>query len=155
MKVYRLASRSYIDDREGIGAKLFGGRWNPPKVPCIYTSQHISLALLEKYVHAQGMEQMQDLALLEAEIPEEKECFFEVDLEKLKPSWASDIEYTQWLGEQLLNDRSIVAFSVPSVLIPEERNVILNPMAASFFEVNFRRIIDFATDYRLLAKLMA
>lgn len=154
MKVYRLASRLYIDDREGIGAKLYGGRWNPQKTPCIYTSQSISLALLEKYVHAQGMEQMQNLALLEAEIPHVKACFFEVDLHKLKPSWASDIEYTQWLGEQLLKDESIVAFSVPSVLIPAERNIVLNPRAVAFFEVNFHRVIDFATDYRLLAKLM-
>ncbi|WP_028295427.1 RES family NAD+ phosphorylase [Olivibacter sitiensis] len=153
MKAYRLASRSYIADREGIGAKLYGGRWNPPKVPCIYASQFISLALLEKYVHAQGLEQMQDLALLEMEVPDGKASFFEVDLAKLKPSWSLDIDYTQWLGTQLLEDESIVAFSVPSALIPEERNIILNPRAKLFAKVVYRRIVDFATDYRLLAKL--
>lgn len=154
MKVYRLASASYINDREGIGAKLFGGRWNPEKIPCIYTSQHISLALLEKYVHAQGMEQMQGLALLELEIPTAKGTFFEIDSQQLKPNWMMDVDYTQWLGLQLLNDSNVAAFSVPSALIPEERNVVLNPRADTFQSIIFHRVTDFTTDYRLLAKLM-
>ena len=53
MIVYRLAAKQYIDDRTGTGAKLFGGRWNPVGLACIYASEYISLALLEKFVHAE------------------------------------------------------------------------------------------------------
>ena len=83
MIVYRLAARQYIGDREGIGAKLFGGRWNKVDCPCIYTSEHISLALLEKFVYARAKENMQHIALLEIEIPDKEVMVFDVDDDQL------------------------------------------------------------------------
>lgn len=153
MIVYRLANKDYIDDRDGVGAKLFGGRWNAINTPCIYTSEHISLALLEKFIHAKVAENMQNIALLKIELPDD-ESLFHVDSKKLKQSWTSDFDYTQWLGEQLLEDQSILAFSVPSAIIPEERNVIINPLSKRFQESRFKEICNFTTDYRLLGKLI-
>ena len=152
MIVYRIAHKHYIDDRDGMGAKLFGGRWNAINLPCIYTSIHISLALLEKFIHAKVAENMQNISLLKIELPEDQ--IFNIDKNKLKSSWIDDVEYTQWLGAQILEDHSILAFSVPSAIVPEERNVIINPLSANFKSVKFLEITDFDTDYRLLGKLL-
>ena len=155
MIVYRLAAREYIDNRTGTGARLFGGRWNPQGLGCIYTSGQISLALLEKYVHAQSKENMQRISLLKIEIPDEKGLVFHTDEALLKRGWENDISYSQWIGGQILNDLSVIAFSVPSAIIPSERNVIINPLASKFNLVKFLPAVDFVTDFRLLSKLMS
>ncbi len=154
MIVYRLADKQYIEDREGTGAKLFGGRWNEINCPCIYASEHISLAFLEKFVHARAKENMLNIALLEIEIPDEEGIFLHVDTNKLETNWKNNLAYTQWIGEQILDDVSIVAFSVPSVLIPNECNYILNPRSVHFNKVKYKKITDFSTDYRLLNSLL-
>lgn len=153
MKAYRLASKQYISDMLGIGARLFGGRWNPKGVACLYTSEHLSLALLEKFVHAQGKEGMTDLMLLQIEIPEKEGLVYHTDAAKLERGWAHDFDYSQWLGEQILTDTSIVAFSVPSAIIPAERNIIINPQADYFGEVKFSKPAAFNIDMRLLNRL--
>ncbi|TDE16611.1 RES family NAD+ phosphorylase [Dyadobacter psychrotolerans] len=155
MIVYRLAAKKYIDDRSGIGAKLYGGRWNPAGQSCIYTSAHISLALLEKYVHAQSKENMERIALLKIEIPDNEGLIFHANETRFKTSWTEDVSYSQWLGGQILNDLSILAFTVPSAIIPSERNVIINPLSKDFSLVKFLFPTDFTTDFRLLNKLIS
>ncbi|KAA0991544.1 RES family NAD+ phosphorylase [Dyadobacter aurulentus] len=154
MMVYRLAARQYIDDLTGTGAKLFGGRWNPVGKACIYTSSHISLALLEKFVHANHQENMQRIALLRIELPDESDLIFHTDEKLLKESWPDDITYSQWIGEQVLSDSSVITFSVPSAIVPSERNYILNPLAKDFNRVKIISVTDFTTDFRLLSKLL-
>lgn len=148
MIVYRIADKKYIDDREGIGAKLFGGRWNEINIPCLYASEHISLAFLEKFIHAKGAESMLNLALLKIEVP--NDLIFEVDVKKLKKDWADDIEYSQWLGQQLLADLSVLAFKVPSSIIEPEFNVVINVNATKFTSIVFHEIVDFTTEHRLI-----
>lgn len=155
MIAYRLAARAYIDDVSGSGAKLFGGRWNPVGCPCIYASQNLSLALLEKYVHAEFRECMERLALLRIHIPDDDNLVFHVDDQRLKKDWMNDISYSQWIGEQILSDPEIIAFTTPSAIVSSERNVILNPSAQKFGEIQFLPPVDFPTDLRLLAKLLA
>lgn len=155
MMVYRLAAKAYIDDFTGTGAKLFGGRWNPVGYPCIYTSEHLSLALLEKYVHANHKENMKRIALLRIHVPDDKNLIFSTDEKLLKKGWEDDIGYSQWLGEQILSDLSVAAFTVPSAIIPSERNVILNPASRLFGKIEFLPAVDFATDLRLLDKLLS
>ncbi|TKB98400.1 RES family NAD+ phosphorylase [Pedobacter cryotolerans] len=148
MIVYRIADKKYINDREGIGAKLFGGRWNEINVPCLYTSEHISLAFLEKFIYAKGAESMLNLALLKIEVP--NDLIFEVDVKKLKKDWADDIEYSQWLGQQLLADLSVLAFKVPSSIIEPEFNVVINVNATKLSSVIFHEVVDFTTEHRLI-----
>lgn len=152
MILYRLADQKYVEDLEGMGAKLFGGRWNEVNTACIYTSEHLSLAFLEKYVHAKAKENMLNMALMTIEIPTEKDLITHVDEHKLVKNWMNDPSYTQWLGSQILQDSSVLAFSVPSVLIPSERNYVLNPQSVHFKQLRFKNV-DFKTDYRFLNKL--
>ncbi len=152
MRVYRLAKEQYITDVSGVGAQLFGGRWNPKGVACLYTSEYLSLALLEKFIHAQGKEDMRDLMLLEIELPENEGKIYHTDSKKLEWGWADDVDYSQWLGEQILAEPSIVAFSVPSVIVPSERNIIINPRAENFGEIRFSKPKAFSVDKRLLGR---
>lgn len=152
MILYRIADKAYIEDREGVGAKLFGGRWNEINYPCLYASATLSLALLEKFVHAKFKENMRNLAVLEIEITD-KQDIFHVDETRLQKDWISDVNYTQWIGKQLLEDVAVVAFSVPSVIVPSERNYVINTQASDIHKVKFKRVTDFFTDNRLMNSL--
>ncbi|MBI5171468.1 MAG: RES domain-containing protein [Candidatus Melainabacteria bacterium] len=55
---------------DGEGARLFGGRWNSPGLPAIYTSSHLSLAALELLVHLNFDNLPADLVWLKIEVPE-------------------------------------------------------------------------------------
>lgn len=154
MTVYRLAYRNYIGDVSGIGARLYGGRWNPKGVPCIYTSAHVSLALLEKFVHARGKEDMDGLMLLSIELPDRRDLVYHVDKSRMVAGWSDNIDYSQWLGKQLLAEDTFVAFSVPSAIVPSERNFIINPQAADFHAVKFNRPAPFDIDSRLSDRLV-
>jgi len=50
MRVWRLAVGPHRA-LDGEGARIYGGRWNSPGVPVVYTATHLSLALLEQLVH--------------------------------------------------------------------------------------------------------
>lgn len=154
MKAFRLASTQFIDDYSGTGARLFGGRWNSKGMACIYTSQQISLALLEKFVHAQAKEDMRNVSLLQVLLPDDSSKIYDLDIEQMKKGWQHDTSYTQWLGDQILSDPEIVAFSAPSAIIPSERNIIINPQSAFIQEVSFLPSQPFETDGRLLLKLL-
>jgi RES domain-containing protein len=152
MTVFRISHQSFIADLEGIGAKKYGGRWNPPGVACLYCSQHLSLAVLEKFVHAQGKDDMTNLATLSLKIPALSKLYT-VNAAKLDPNWAANIAYTQWLGRQILEDLSYAGFVVPSIIIPGEMNIVLNPVAPSFKKISPTKPAAFIVDQRLVAQL--
>jgi hypothetical protein len=59
MICYRVVRRKYAD-LSGEGARLYGGRFNPPGIPAVYSSQSIALALLEVLVHIDKSEMPTD-----------------------------------------------------------------------------------------------
>jgi RES domain-containing protein len=152
MTVFRISHQSFITDLEGIGARKYGGRWNPPGIACLYCSEHLSLAVLEKFVHAQGKDDMTNLATLSLKIPAAAKLY-RVNIAKLDPNWATNIAYTQWLGKQILEDMSYAGFVVPSIIIPSEMNIILNPASASFKKISASSPSEFSVDPRLVAQL--
>ena len=72
MIVYRLAKAAFTA-LDGEGARLFGGRWNSPGRPMIYTAASPSLAVLEVLVHLDLPIDLMpdDYRLLAIEIPDD------------------------------------------------------------------------------------
>ncbi len=65
MTVYRFANYKYASDISGTGAKIFGGRWNFEGWPVLYTSEHISLGLLEILANTDSITKLQEMRLVE------------------------------------------------------------------------------------------
>ena len=51
MIVYRITKSPYRKDLSGMGAKLYGGRWNSKGIPLIYCSESRALAYAEVAIH--------------------------------------------------------------------------------------------------------
>ena len=149
MRVWRLAREPYSRDREGTGAFLVGGRWTPPGVRVIHAASSIALAGLEYLVHAATPPA--DLMLIAIDVPEDAKID-RPSMDALPEDWASPLpsERCQAWGRQWCEARRALAVAVPSVIVPEERNYLINVGHAAMRGVSLKSIRRFAFDLRVL-----
>ena len=99
MITYRISNSRYSKDISGTGAKINGSRWNSKGVAMLYTSGHISLAVLEMLVNTQFKDYSIQLDLLYIQLPAET-VISEIKLSKLKEDWKEDTSYTKFIGDE-------------------------------------------------------
>jgi RES domain-containing protein len=145
--LYRLSSALFPAD-SGAGAALYGGRWNRVGTEAIYAAQTASLAALEVLVHYSVLPK--DHVLTEIQIPDALEILhWEEDV--LPAGWKSELPTldTQDLGEMWVREGRYALLSVPSSIIPRERNFIINPAHPHFRQIRFLPPLAFHFDPRL------
>ena len=151
--VWRLARPEFAEQLDGEGSRIEGGRWNPIGAPALYTSQHLSLAVLEIYVHLPP--QMRDalpvLTAVQISIPE-KAGSARVTPERLVELLASadPLAACRVVGEAWVSRGRDLVLEVPSVVVPEESNLILNPIHPHMANVKIVSTRPFYFDPRLL-----
>lgn len=148
MIVYRFAHKKFAHDLSGIGARLYGGRWNPVGLSVLYTSSTISLAMLEVLVNAHTLEELQSIQLMEIEIPDVAECQ-DIKTQSLKKNWYFDFDYTQWMGQEILQSKKTLLCQCPSAIIHKESNYLINPLHPDFTKIKLHKAADFYFDERL------
>jgi RES domain-containing protein len=133
----------------GEGAKLYGGRWNSSGVAVVYGSQHKSLAALELLVHRDPRRPNRFTAFL-FQFPES--LVETVSLRGLPEDWRQEPPppSTQQIGDVWMRESRSAVLAVPSIIIPEELNYVLNPAHPSFRKITIGKPQDFAFDARLL-----
>src|SRR2546425_11130490 len=154
MRVYRIYRKHRRDAAfTGEGARIAGARWNLPGTPIVYTCATISLCLLELFVHfdpaAADMTQL-NLEYRWADIPETLPRL-EVQKAELPRNWR-EIPWpqsTQELGTKWMIEAQYVAVSVPSVVLPMEKNLLLNPVHPAFSKIHVGPPLAINIDPRL------
>lgn len=133
MILHRLAAGKYAQDISGEGSRIYGGRFNPIGLATLYTSENISLCILEILVRTSKTTAPDNYTLISIEIPENG--ISKIQLNKLKKGWQHDLEYTQGIGEDFLSENQSLCLKVPSAIVPQEHNFLLNPLHADFRKV--------------------
>ncbi len=141
MIVYRICARRHIA-LDGEGAKLFGGRWNSPGRPAVYTSSNLSLAVLEMLVHLDLNDFPSDLVWLKIELPMKEGATFS---EAKTPTQSEASAF----GDQWLSKNRTLYLVVPSAVICVEQNIILNPLHPRMTDVKVLKTNPFEFDERL------
>ena len=148
MTLYRISNQLYSSDLSGAGAKLFGSRWNSKGLPMLYTSAYISLAMLEMLVHTKLEEYSIALDLVYIDVPDSLDCK-EITHIKLKTTWADDLTYTRYIGDEFIKSSQTPLLKIPSAIIAEEYNYLVNPLHRDFNKVKIIKIKSFRPDKRL------
>ena len=148
MIVYRLCNQAYNDDLSGTGAKLYGGRWNPVGINALYTTENISLAVLELLVHVKAYRRPQEYYLLSINIPDSIQSHA-VSHAKLKKNWKDDPSYSQFMGGEFLQANEFAVLKVPSAIVDEENNYIINPLHQDSTKIRIVSTRAFYFDKRL------
>lgn len=129
MRAHRLVkARHAAAALEGEGARRVGGRWNPPGLPMVYCASSLSLAVLELLVHVDPADLPADLIAIELEFPEDP------PLRRLLPGdlplpWREEAGRSalQALGREWLQTGAEGGLVVPSVIVPAETHLLINP----------------------------
>jgi len=131
--VWRIAveAQAYsADDLSGEGARQTGGRWNQKGLAMVYCSRSIALAVLETVVHLEQMDLPLNRFLVKIVIPDSVwGARRTLDQNSAPGGWnalpvgmASIVYRSNWL-----QSGASAVLEVPSVIVPEESNVLLNP----------------------------
>ena len=150
MLVWRISAKPYWKF-DGTGAKKTGGRWNSPGYAVVYTSATASLAVLEFYVHLRRDRTVKNLVLTSAEIPNDI-GIERVELSDLPARWREypSPEYLQSIGNDWITRHVSAVLAVPSAVIPQENNYLLNPVHPDFRHIRIGRPTPFSFDPRIV-----
>ena len=150
MRVWRIAKKAYALDRTGIGAMREGGRWNSINVPVIYAGLNVEIAAFEKLVHVSG-EIQDDLVLVAIDLPEAENLIWQVPVNKYPKGWDSlpSSIAAQAFGDAFIIKNQYLAMIVPSAVLVEGKNIVINPAHSAYESVAFKIIRPFKFDSRL------
>jgi RES domain-containing protein len=129
---------------------LHGGRWTRPGVPVVYTSASLALAALEVFVNLERPEPLGDMVAIAADIPDSMTIARMAPAE-LPASWRSypAPEALADLGARWANEAKTAVLAVPSAVIPQELNYLLNPRHPGFARIRVGDPEPFRFDPRL------
>lgn len=151
MIVYRIAKNKYIDDLSGKGAELYGGRWNSEGSPVLYTSAFLSLSVLELLANQVWRHVSIGYSYISIEVPEE------LQVDRLSPNdlpigWNQPSYHIDTLrrGDNWLKANDSVGLWVPSAVLPQENNLLLNPVHTDFKSIKTKEVADLRIDHRIL-----
>lgn len=151
MQVFRIAKTRHIRDLSGIGAMLHGGRWNRKNIPAIYSAENRSLAAVEFLVHVPLSLVPKNLSIACLEIPDDI-VPEQISMSRLPNNWRgypAPPELADLGSEWALSRRSLL-LRVPSVVVVDEFNVLINPTHPDITRVTVHHVENFIFDRRLL-----
>ena len=134
---------------DGEGARRSGGRWNSPGTAVVYASSTASLAMLEMLVHLGAPAVLHGYVLME--------CRFDPDLvvtlqrAVLPKNWQQypAPDEARAIGDQWVKQGRSAILEVPSVVVPQEHNLLLNPAHPRFSSIRILPPAPFPFDERL------
>ena len=150
MILYRLAKCIYINDFSGLGAQRYGGRWNSIGQPMLYLTESRSLAILEVLVHLSPTIIPGNYCMAEFEVP--GDSIQNLTIDELPHNW-QDVSPTigaKKLGDTFIKQQRHLLLKVPSAIVPEEFNYLLNPLHPSASKLKLIKQQTFSFDERLV-----
>ena len=148
---WRIIKVSHIDSAfNGEGARIAGGRWNKIGTPMVYTAGSLALAALEIIVHLPIIDLLKkhfvhipvrfDAKLVHSQKPAD----LPDDWDHLPPP-----DSTQTIGTKWALKKKSVILKVPSTVIREEFNYLINPQHPDFKKLSIGSPEKFIFDPRI------
>lgn len=151
MRVWRLCREAYAEDPLGGRGGLFvSGRWHSRGRRVVYTAGSLALAALELLVHVDADLLPSDLVRLEIDVPDDLGVS-RIGVDELPKSWRAypAPAALRKCGDRWLREASTPVLEVPSAVVPEESNWVLNPEHADARRIRVASIRAFTLDPRL------
>lgn len=147
---WRIVKRKHASEAfSGEGARIFGGRWNSPGIPVVYTAENASLAILEILAHFDTGPLLPHYVMVQVKF--EEDLVVSIEENELPHEWRAQTESMELMaiGDRWAVEAHSAVLSVPNTIVPVERNYLLNPQHPDFFEIEICETISFNIDSRL------
>ena len=151
MRGFSITSRAHLDaPLSGIGAAMTGARWNSRGTRMAYAAQSRSLAILEMLVHVPATSVPRDHVMVVIEVPDDALQ----SLAELPDGWAQ-LPYdpaVQAAGDAWARSLSSLVLRVPSALVKDEWNLLVNPMHERMAQIRIVGTEALVLDARLFQR---
>jgi len=154
--VWRIATdtKDYeAHDLSGKGAEITGGRWNDVGVPMVYAAENRALACLETFVHLNAGRLPLNRYLVEIEIPDDIWSAAPIQTPgTLEVGWdaAPAGRVSIRFGSAWARDKTSALLRIPSAVIAEEANLLINPLHPDSRRITARKVRKWLYDPRLV-----
>ena len=148
--VWRIVSAHYKDKAHtGDGARIHGGRWNSKGVAVVYVAGSLALASIEMIVNLPAPKLLQKYVRISAQIS--SDLVSDLSEADLPEDWNSRpiSPSTRAIGDLWVKKQSSAVLRVPSIVVPDEYNYLLNPAHADFAKIEIGKPIIYYFDPRL------
>ena len=149
-RVYRIVREPYSGNPlAGEGSFRFGARWSSSGRRIAYTAEHLSLAMIEYFVHIDATDPPKDLVVVAADIPESVSRSF-LGPHQLPSNWRQvpAPPSLAGIGDTFAAERKSAILVLPSALVASESNWLINPLHAEFADIKLLPPESFQYDAR-------
>lgn len=151
--VWRIAtdtSTYQADDLTGAGAEKTGGRWNTKGLPVLYTSRSRALACLETFVHLNANGLPLNRYLVRIDIPDS--VWGAAQIASPPIGWDAEPAgiVSLQLGSNWLKAKGSAVLRLPSVIVPEEENILINPLHDDAVTLSASKVRKWLYDPRMV-----
>jgi RES domain-containing protein len=117
----------------GTGSFTYGGRWNSPGRYVVYASKTLSTAALEILVHAGTPRAIPEDELAIRILIPDSVAVQRINVSDLPADW-QELNHPACLalGDEWIDKGRYAVLDVPSAVVPEDRNAVLNPRHRDF-----------------------
>jgi len=137
--VWRICRRPFAD-LSGNGARLYGGRWNKPGRPLIYAAETAALAVLEVRVHLD----------LDWDMLPDDYVLVAIDTAAIVAETIHEPpDDPRAIGDAWIESRRLALLRVPSGIVPESYNVLINPAHSDALSIQLGPVRPFRFDRRV------
>jgi RES domain-containing protein len=138
-----LYRRAHGNGLDGIGGLYAEGRWHRRGSPIVYFGSNASIVVLERLAHLDPEVLPDDLIL--------GQFAANVSVERVAATVdIHDLAQTQARGEAFVKSGAACVLIVPSIVVPEETNLVLNPLHPEAKSLELVGEREFRFDSRLL-----
>src|SRR6056297_887437 len=147
MQLFRITTAKWAGVLSGSG---YPARWNSKGNFIIYTASNRALACLENLVHRSGEGLNQNFKITVIETPGQS-SMKTIEAAELPENWykPSNAPVCRTIGDRWVESGTSLLLSVPSAIIRDEFNVLINPAHSDFKDVTVKEISNFEFDERL------
>ena len=143
---YRIVKRKYLDSAfDGEGARIYGGRWNSKGMQIVYTSNSLALCSLEIFIHLPSYRLLTEYIYMTISFDSEL-----VTKVSLMDGWDERpvSKIAQTIGDQWVEESQSAVLRVPSVLMPDGHNYLININHPDFNNIRIGKPLPLQFDTR-------
>ena len=150
MFLWRISNHRTLDGRGGLETSA---RWHTQGRPIVYLAESVAGALTEVLVHLElsPAHLPKSYRLLKVEVPDEI-SIEALSAKALGETWANDETLTRTVGDQWLASKRTALLRVPSAIIPETFNLLLNCAHEEARRLKIVSHREYPWDLRLISK---
>lgn len=147
VSVYRIVHKKYS---QTLFASGLPGRWNSKGNKVLYCAEWISLAFLENMIRRKGVGFNDDFKIMFIEVPSNRKITF-INNGDLDKDWRNFDNYTkcQLVGDKWYNENMSLLLKVPSAVLPEAFNYVINTEYKDYKKVKLQEVTDLIPDERI------